>query len=158
MRIEVQVRSECVANYQDHDARAELLLRPILQDARGYGGKIVEQAPILLKDGPEHIWHGKADARKGNVWKHSCNFTLPGERCSLPAARTGPGLASMREGLPLSVVGCVDLSPQRKGPAVEHFLEVLSDHMTCLCIVPVGPIVGQYLLDGRFGGVHLNRS
>ena len=48
----------------------------------------------------------------------------------------------MREGLALSVIGCVDLTPQRKGPAVKHFLKVLADRWRKLRIVPEVPIVG----------------
>jgi len=157
MCVEVEMSTEGVADRQDYDARAVPLLSPVLQNSRAYRREIVKQAPILLKDGPEIGVHCKTDTCKWNIREYGCNFPLPSERCSLPAARTSPGLAGMREGLSLSVIGCVYLSPQCNRPAIEHLLEVLADRWCGLCVVPEAPIVGEYLLYSRFDA-HLHGS
>ena len=86
VRIEIQMAAEGVTDHQDYDPRAVLLLGPVLQNSRADCGEIVEQVPILLKDGPENIWHSESNACKCNVRKHGCHFTLPGERRALAAA------------------------------------------------------------------------
>src|SRR6185437_9252747 len=151
MRVKFQITPEGMTDDQHRDLRAVLVFSPILQDLGAKCVEVGEQMPVPLKNRPKITVHSKSNAGTWGVWKGRCTFTLPADRCPLSAARTGPGLAGMREELPLSTVGCVDLSPECKRSAVDHFLEVHADHRPCLRIVPVNPIVGQDLLHASLG-------
>jgi hypothetical protein len=97
VRVEVQVAAEGVTDHEHHDARAVVLFSPIFKNARTYGGEIVEQSPIPLKDRPEVTMHREVDAGKRNVWKSGRKLSLPSEGGALTATWTGSGFAGVRE-------------------------------------------------------------
>src|SRR5437867_3886441 len=77
MRMEIQMPAEGVLHCHNQHASPILNLGPFLDRGSPECRQVVEQMPVLPKDGPENVRHGKDDARIGNVREGRPLLTLP---------------------------------------------------------------------------------
>ena len=90
VRIEIQVPPESVLHHQDKRPYSVLVFHPLQYRLTANGREVMQQVPVLFKNKPENIGHGKDKAGIRDLWELGPLLPLPLKRRSITAARAGP--------------------------------------------------------------------
>src|ERR1022692_3932521 len=101
--------------------------------------------PVLLEDWPKNVWHRKHDTCIRDVGETCPLLSLPELGGSMTATRTSSRLAGVVNEFLLGFRG-IDFRAQSRGPAIDHFFEVLADGGAGHGAIPVTSCTGQNLL------------
>ena len=85
--------AERVCDYQNVKANTISGLHPFLYRCCPDCGQILNQVPVLSKDGPQNIRHRKTEAHVWDIGEGSPLLPLPQQRGSMPTTRTCPRFA-----------------------------------------------------------------
>src|ERR1700704_3331199 len=92
VRIEIQVPPESVLHHQDKRTYYILVFHPLQYRLTANGREVMQQVPVLFKNTPENIRHGKDKAGIRDIRELGPLLPLPLKRRSIAAARAGPHL------------------------------------------------------------------
>src|SRR6476646_5247903 len=122
VRVEIKVSPESVLHHQDEGPYSILVFHPLQYRLTANGREVMQQVPVLFKNTPENIGHGKDKAGIGDIWELRPLLPLPLKRRSIPAARTKPNFTCVIDAPYLGFRG-IDLPTQRGSSASDHLPE-----------------------------------